>query len=133
MLTTCQCQRCSGNISFDSKELNELNRIVVCPHCQMETMLFVPPEVPPIVKPVTIYSTAPVQASREYAGFYRSADQKTIGGVCAGLAHKMKMNTSGMQVGFVLLGLFFLIGLIMYIAFWLAFKPLPTKNIVPLT
>jgi phage shock protein PspC (stress-responsive transcriptional regulator) len=131
MLTTCQCQRCSENISFDTDELNDFNRIVSCPHCKMETMLFVPVKPPLIPKPVTIYSTAPVQASKEYQGFYRSSDQKTIGGVCAGLAHKMKLNTSGIQVGFVLLGIFFLIGVIMYVAFWLAFKPLPTKNVLP--
>jgi uncharacterized protein HemX len=35
----CSCQYCNGHIAFES---SEAGRAVACPHCGMETMLFVP-------------------------------------------------------------------------------------------
>jgi hypothetical protein len=37
---TCPCQHCSGKIEFDATHAGEA---VVCPHCNLETTLFVPP------------------------------------------------------------------------------------------
>ena len=40
----CPCQHCSGKIEFDSNELgDEQNTTVPCPHCRLETIIFVPP------------------------------------------------------------------------------------------
>src|SRR5260221_6369486 len=40
---TCRCQHCDTGIEFDAAELVEENNIVPCPHCGLETKLFVPP------------------------------------------------------------------------------------------
>jgi DNA-directed RNA polymerase subunit RPC12/RpoP len=42
-LAKCKCQHCSQNIEFDS---DEAGATIPCPHCGMETMLYVEP-VPP--------------------------------------------------------------------------------------
>ena len=39
---TCCCQHCDGNIEFDANELVEENSIVPCPHCGLETKIFIP-------------------------------------------------------------------------------------------
>ena len=65
----------------------------------------------------------------EYSGDYTSSDEGTIGGVCAGLAHKWGMNKGGLQVAFILLAFFWLFGLIVHIICWVAFKKLPTKGL----
>jgi phage shock protein PspC (stress-responsive transcriptional regulator) len=65
----------------------------------------------------------------EYSGYYTSSDESTIGGVCAGLAHKWGMNKGGLQVAFILLAFFWFFGLIVYIICWIAFKRLPTKGV----
>lgn len=36
----CNCQHCDGHIEFDSAGAGQT---VECPHCQMETLLYVPP------------------------------------------------------------------------------------------
>lgn len=36
----CGCQFCSGSIEFESEHAGET---INCPHCGMETMLFIPP------------------------------------------------------------------------------------------
>jgi phage shock protein PspC (stress-responsive transcriptional regulator) len=65
----------------------------------------------------------------EYLGYYTSSDESTIGGVCAGLAHKWGMSKGGLQVAFILLGFLYLFGLVVYIICWIAFKKLPTKGV----
>lgn len=39
MLEKCSCNHCSGHIEFDSEHAGQM---VVCPHCGLETQLFVP-------------------------------------------------------------------------------------------
>ncbi len=48
---TCPCQHCGGKIEFDANQLNPLeNTTVPCPHCELETTIFVPKQkVPPIL------------------------------------------------------------------------------------
>ena len=38
----CRCQHCDGHIEFDANEFTEDNSIVPCPHCGLETKLFIP-------------------------------------------------------------------------------------------
>jgi hypothetical protein len=38
---TCRCQHCDGHIEFDANEFTEDNSIVPCPHCGLETKLFI--------------------------------------------------------------------------------------------
>jgi DNA-directed RNA polymerase subunit RPC12/RpoP/uncharacterized membrane protein len=66
-LTKCWCTHCKGHIEFDSDAAGET---IQCPHCQQDTVLFVPrpgprsylpeqlepePEAPPIAKDKTIW------------------------------------------------------------------------------
>jgi hypothetical protein len=47
---TCRCQHCDGGIEFDASEFQkDETRNVECPHCHLETELFVP-EIP-LIKP----------------------------------------------------------------------------------
>ena len=38
----CDCQHCGGHIEFDGNEFAEENSIVPCPHCGLETKIFIP-------------------------------------------------------------------------------------------
>ena len=38
----CDCQHCDGHIEFDANEFVEENSIVPCPHCGLETKIFIP-------------------------------------------------------------------------------------------
>src|SRR5271155_5626430 len=38
----CPCQHCDGHIEFDANEFAEENSIVPCPHCSLETKIFIP-------------------------------------------------------------------------------------------
>jgi hypothetical protein len=42
MIAKCSCQHCSEYIEFESDDLAEENSIVPCPHCGLETKLFIP-------------------------------------------------------------------------------------------
>jgi|ERR1035438_2696094 hypothetical protein len=48
---TCPCQYCSGKIEFDANQLDAAeNTTVPCPHCGLETIIFVPEQrVPPVL------------------------------------------------------------------------------------
>lgn len=46
-LVTCPCQHCNGHIQFDRLQLLAGNSKIDCPHCGLETVLFVPPEKKP--------------------------------------------------------------------------------------
>jgi hypothetical protein len=56
-LVTCPCQNCNGHIQFDPATLSDENNKIACPHCSLETILFVPP--PPKAKMGTILSVPP--------------------------------------------------------------------------
>lgn len=42
-LVTCPCQNCNGRIQFDAVTLSKANNKIACPHCGLETILFIPP------------------------------------------------------------------------------------------
>ena len=39
---TCQCEHCEEHIEFDANEFAEENSILPCPHCGLETKIFIP-------------------------------------------------------------------------------------------
>jgi hypothetical protein len=42
---TCHCQHCNGAIEFDATDFAKgETRAAECPHCRLETILFVPPQ-----------------------------------------------------------------------------------------
>jgi DNA-directed RNA polymerase subunit RPC12/RpoP len=56
-LVTCPCQHCNGKLEFDPATLSEENKKITCPHCSLDTILFVPP--PTDAKLETILSPPP--------------------------------------------------------------------------
>ena len=72
-LIVCRCRHCDGGIEFDSCQSGES---VPCPHCEMETLLFVPSanQPPPIIatspqqKPIWFGSKASVVEVRLISG-----------------------------------------------------------------
>lgn len=52
---TCRCRNCDKGIEFDANQSTAENNLVSCPHCGLETMLFVPQSAneskPPILNP----------------------------------------------------------------------------------
>ena len=64
-------------------------------------------------------------------GLYRSSDERVFAGVCAGLAHKLDLNITGLR-WIVALVTLFLSGfpVIIYIILWAILKSRPTSDIV---
>jgi uncharacterized protein len=48
---TCPCQHCGGKIEFDANQLDLAKKTTVpCPHCDLETIIFMPEQkVPPVI------------------------------------------------------------------------------------
>ena len=62
---------------------------------------------------------------------YRSSDEKVIAGVCAGLAHTLDLNKTGLRWVVALVTLFlFGIPAIVYIVLWAVLKARPTAGVV---
>jgi phage shock protein PspC (stress-responsive transcriptional regulator) len=88
---------------------------------------------------IAIYLDAPAKLGASAAGeddsifegFYRSSDDKMLGGVCAGLAHKWKVSRGGLRFATLLVTLFFLLPLLIYVICWIFFPARPTKRVVP--
>ena len=65
------------------------------------------------------------------SNLYRSSDEKVIAGVCAGLAHKLDLNMSGLRWVVALVTLFLSgIPAIVYIILWAILKPRPTGGVI---
>ena len=62
---------------------------------------------------------------------YRSSDEKVIAGVCAGLAHTLDLNMTGVRWVVALVTLFLSgIPAIVYIVLWAILKARPTAGVV---
>jgi putative phage-type endonuclease len=71
---TCRCQHCNGHIEFDANELVEESVVVPCPHCDLETKIFIPDSQPEKVSTDMSSSVAsPNTARRE--GFFCGGDE----------------------------------------------------------
>ena len=67
----------------------------------------------------------------EMGKFYRSSDEKVIAGVCAGLAHRLDLNMTGLRWVVALVTLFLSgIPAVVYIVLWAILKARPTAGIV---
>jgi phage shock protein PspC (stress-responsive transcriptional regulator) len=79
---------------------------------------------------VAVYVDHPSRSAwdSEYWGFYRSSDDKVLGGVCAGLAHKWGINRGALRFGWFLAALFTWIPFFVYIGCWMSFPERPTRN-----
>ena len=63
--------------------------------------------------------------------FYRSSDEKVVAGVCAGLAHRLDLNMTGLRWVVALVTLFLSgIPAIVYIVLWAILKSRPTAGVV---
>jgi hypothetical protein len=54
-LIKCSCNNCSGHLQFERQHAGQR---VDCPHCGMETLLYVPQGVPPVTPPPPPITTA---------------------------------------------------------------------------
>ena len=62
---------------------------------------------------------------------YRSSDEKVVAGVCAGLAHCLDLNKTGLRWVVALVTLFLSgIPAVAYIVLWAILKPRPTNGVV---
>ena len=66
--------------------------------------------------------TEAASASPAGSGFYRSSDNKSLGGVCGGLAHKWGSNPVLLRI----IALFVPVGIPIYIVMWLSLAERPT-------
>lgn len=192
-IVRCNCQHCNQGIEFDATGVTKgETRTAICPHCQLDTILFVPANSAPPALPLQSFkgtilnysiqtnqgvisgengqrysfqgsewkdaANHPTKGGRvdfvaigqsakeiyvigktgqtsdgkrpsEYDALYRSSDEKTLGGVCGGLAHKYGVSRGGWQIIFMLVSFCYLAGVVVYIVMWLGFKALPTKGI----
>ena len=65
------------------------------------------------------------------SNLYRSSDEKVIAGVCAGLAHRLDLNMTGLRWVVALVSLFLSgIPAIVYIALWAVLKSRPSEWVV---
>ena len=62
---TCRCQHCDAHIEFDASDFEkDETRTVECPHCHLETIIFVPPSpIPPQLPPLANPESAPSKKS----------------------------------------------------------------------
>ncbi|MGH8274682.1 MAG: PspC domain-containing protein [Gammaproteobacteria bacterium] len=64
-------------------------------------------------------------------GVYRSSDDRVLGGVCGGLAHKWGMSSTALRVIVFVVSFFLLawtLPIIVYIVCWIAFPERPTRG-----
>lgn len=63
MILKCVCNNCPGHIEFDEKDAGQT---VICPHCGIETLLFIPKNVleTNTPSPVTASATPPSPAAQ---------------------------------------------------------------------
>ena len=78
----CNCKHCDGHIEFDANEFAEDNSIVPCPHCGLETKIFIPileAEKVPTELPSPVASP---NAVRREGGFGETSEilQERVGG-----------------------------------------------------
>lgn len=65
------------------------------------------------------------------SSLYRSNDEKVIAGVCAGIAHKLDLNVTGLRWGVALTTLFLSgVPALIYLVLWAILKERSTKDVV---
>ena len=106
----CKCQNCPGILDFDRERVGET---VECPHCQMETMLFIP------VQPSRQMETTPTK--KKFTGRHYQVENDLenigyiffaigiIGGVLSflGLCYCVVFHVAGYGLGEEALGFLF--------------------------
>lgn len=64
---------------------------------------------------------------------YRSSDDVVIAGVCAGLAHRLDLNKTGLRWAVALTSLFLSgVPVIVYVILWVVLKARPTRGVINL-
>lgn len=65
------------------------------------------------------------------SNLYRSSDEKVIAGVCAGIAHRLDLNVTGLR-WVVALTMLFLSGIpaLVYLVLWAILKARSTRDVV---
>jgi hypothetical protein len=78
---TCPCQHCSGHIEFDASGFaKDETRAAECPHCNLETIIFVPvatsQDPKPIANTIPNTSTTKQSSSQVELFYYKIADRE---------------------------------------------------------
>jgi hypothetical protein len=78
---TCPCQHCDGHIEFDANEFAEENSIVPCPHCGLETKIFIPISQAEKIPPKLPSSVASPNTARREGFFWGTSEilQERVG------------------------------------------------------
>jgi len=103
MDTKCSCQFCSGHIAFDSAMAGQ---VVACPHCGLETKLFVPnvpiaaPTVPPKPQAQAVKGTILDYTIQTNAGIISGDDGRRYSFQGAEWREAGKYPIKGMRVDF---------------------------------
>src|SRR5208283_1972711 len=68
---TCPCQHCGGKIEFDANQLDATEiPTVPCPHCELQTTIFVPEQkVPPVLAGESLINRNNQEARRTWETF----------------------------------------------------------------
>ena len=65
------------------------------------------------------------------SSLYRSSDEKVLAGVCAGLAHRLDLNVSGLRAAVAILSVLMTgCPVLVYLVLWAVLKERPTRNVV---
>jgi len=65
------------------------------------------------------------------SNLYRSSDEKVVAGVCAGLAHRLDLNVTGLRWAVALVSLFLTgVPVLVYVALWAVLKERPTRGVL---
>ncbi|NER09998.1 phage shock protein C (PspC) family protein [Muriicola jejuensis] len=79
-----------------------------------------PESVEALPKPEVEEKVTPTPAEAPVTDLYRDPQKRILGGVCAGLARRYGVNLALMRTLWILLGIFFLVGVPLYVVLWIA-------------
>jgi len=103
---TCKCQHCNDHIEFDASDFNKgETRTVECPHCHLETIIFVPPSqnpppIPPTSQTQAVKGTILDYTIQTNAGIISGDDGQRYSFQGAEWRETGKYPTKGMRVDF---------------------------------
>jgi hypothetical protein len=113
----CNCNQCSGHIEFDAASAGQS---VTCPHCGMDTILFVPEGRPPPALAMVRASKPRITARAIFIIIAVLLATVFIGAACK---YVILQNALGQGLGVVgmLIGAFVLVILFMIVLLWILF------------
>lgn len=98
-LVVCQCQHCNENIEFDASGQWHENSRIQCPHCSIETVLFIPL---PSSESATKSQVKPIEIDGGWRNSTAPKKQKKVENKLEGMANLLFMlGIAGMIFGVI--------------------------------